>query len=66
MPVIFFILWVFLSALVGWLGRDRAIGFAGFFVLSLLFTPFVMALVLVVSVPRGAKLSIEDSSRSND
>ena len=57
---------MFLSALVGWLGRDRVIGFAGFFVLSLLFSPFVMALALVVSVPLGAKLSIEDSSRSND
>ncbi len=46
------LLLVALCALVGWLGRGRAIGFAGFFVLSLLFTPFIMALVLSVSMPR--------------
>lgn len=52
MPVLLFLLLVAVSAVVGWLGRKRAIGFAGFFVLSLMLTPFVMALVLLVSVPR--------------
>jgi hypothetical protein len=47
------LLLVALSALVGWLGRDRAIGFAGFFVLSLIFTPFITSLVLLVSMPRS-------------
>jgi hypothetical protein len=62
MLVIVVLLLVGLSALVGWIGRDRAIGFAGFFVLSLLFTPFVMALVLLVSVPRAPCPVVEDAS----
>lgn len=45
---------VALSVLVGWLGKDRAIGFAGFFVLSLIFTPFITSLVLLVSMPRSS------------
>lgn len=52
MPVVLVLLFVALSGLVGWFGRNRSIGFAGFFVLSLLLTPFIMALVLLVSVPR--------------
>lgn len=52
MPILLFLLLVAVSVVVGWFGRDRSIGFAGFFVLSLLLTPFVMALVLLVSVPR--------------
>lgn len=52
MPVLLFLLLVAVSAVVGWFGRKRTIGFAGFFVLSLLLTPFVMALVLLISVPR--------------
>ncbi|HQS13012.1 MAG: hypothetical protein B7Y62_10560 [Sphingomonadales bacterium 35-56-22] len=52
MPILLFLLLVAVSVVVGWFGRNRAIGFAGFFVLSLLLTPFVMALVLLVSVPR--------------
>lgn len=42
-----------LCAVVAWLGRNRAIGFAGCFVLGLLLTPFVMALVLMVATPRS-------------
>lgn len=52
MPVLMFLLLVAVSMVVGWFGRKRTIGFAGFFVLSLLLTPFVMALVLLISVPR--------------
>jgi hypothetical protein len=47
------ILYVALAALVGLLGRKRAIGFAGYFVLGLLLTPVVMALVLLVAAPRA-------------
>lgn len=43
-----------LCAIVGLLGRKSNVGFAGIFVLSLLFTPFVMALVLLVARPRSS------------
>jgi hypothetical protein len=46
------ILYVALAALVGFLGRKRAAGFAGCFVLALLLTPVVMALVLMVAASR--------------
>ena len=46
------ILYVTLAALVGFLGRKRAVGFAGCFVLALLLTPVVMALVLMVAASR--------------
>lgn len=52
MPVILPLVIVGLSVLVGWLGRRRTIGFAGFFVLSLVLSPFIMALVLMVSGQR--------------
>lgn len=65
MPVLLFLLLVVVSAVVGWFGRKRAIGFAGFFVLSLLLTPFVMALVLLVSVPRAPYLVTPDKLQGN-
>ena len=52
MPFVAILLYAGLCALVGYLGRDRAVGFAGYFVLSLLLTPLVMALVLLVGAPR--------------
>lgn len=48
----FIALYVALSLLVGLLGRRRTIGFVGTFVLSLLLTPTVMALVLMMGLPR--------------
>ncbi len=47
------ILYVALAALVGFLGRTRAAGFAGCFVLALLLTPVVMALFLMVAASRA-------------
>ena len=44
--------YVALSAVVAFFGRNSAVGFAGFFVLGLLLTPFVMALVLMIAAPR--------------
>jgi len=46
-------LYVALAVLVGFLGRKRTIGFAGCFVLALLLTPTVMALVLMVAGRRA-------------
>jgi hypothetical protein len=53
MPIVLIIAYVVLSALIGFLGRRREIGFAGFFVLSLLITPFITALILLVAAPRS-------------
>ena len=52
MPLGLVALYAALSLLVGYLGRRRSIGFAGFFVLSLLLSPIVMSLVLLVGLPR--------------
>lgn len=40
------------SALVGFVGRRRRIGFVGFFVVSLLVTPFVSLILLFITTPR--------------
>jgi hypothetical protein len=53
LPPIVIILYVALSLLVGFFGRNRTVGFAGMFVLSLLLTPIVMGLVLLVSAPKS-------------
>ena len=50
-PILIFA-YLVLAGVVAFLGRNRAVGFAGCFVLSLLLTPFVMALVLMVAGPR--------------
>ncbi|MBT3297225.1 MAG: hypothetical protein HOB08_00010 [Rhodospirillaceae bacterium] len=52
MPLGLIALYFVLSLLVGYLGRGRSIGFAGYFVLSLLLSPLVMALALLVNLPR--------------
>jgi hypothetical protein len=49
------IVYVAISALVGFLGRDRSVGFAGIFTFSLIFSPVIMALVLIVSGPRTSE-----------
>jgi hypothetical protein len=46
-------LYIGFAAFVGFLGRKRAVGFAGCFVLSLLLTPVVMGLALVVAGNRA-------------
>lgn len=44
-------IYLLLSLLVGFVARERAIGFIGFFVLSLLFTPVIMFLVYLLGAP---------------
>lgn len=51
-PLPLIVLYVALSILIGFLGRGRSIGFTGYFVLSLLISPIIMALVLLVGMPR--------------
>lgn len=43
------ILWVAASTLIGLLGKDKRFGFFGNFIVALLFTPIVGALVLLAS-----------------
>jgi len=43
--------YVLLSMLIAAIGRKRVVGFSGMFVLSLLFTPIIMGLVLLVMAP---------------
>ncbi len=43
------------SVLVGYLGRDRRIGFLGFFLSSLLLTPLLTLLILILTAPRKTK-----------
>jgi len=45
------ILWIATSAAIGWFGRKRVIGFWGFFVLSLLVSPIITGLFLLVAAP---------------
>jgi len=47
------VIYVALAALVGFLGRKRTAGFAGFFVLALLLTPIVMAIALIATGKRA-------------
>jgi hypothetical protein len=44
-------LWLALSTIVGLLGRDRALGFVGNFVFALLFSPILMLLILLITMP---------------
>lgn len=46
------LVYVVLSSFVALLGRKSAIGFIGWFVLGLLITPFVAALILMMAAPR--------------
>lgn len=47
-----FVLYVLASLFIGYLGRDRLIGFIGFFVLSLLVTPVISAIVILLGLRR--------------
>jgi hypothetical protein len=51
------ILYVLTSIFVGWLGRHKQIGFVGFLILSLVTTPVVSFLVLMVAQDRRERTS---------
>lgn len=46
------LLYVLLCVIVGFYGRRRALGFAGNFVLSLLLSPLIMGLALMMGSPQ--------------
>lgn len=52
-PPLLIVAYVLLAAAVGFFGRKRAAGFAGNFVLSLVLTPVIMSLVLMLGTPRS-------------
>ena len=56
MPLLY-ALYVLLCILVGYLGRKREIGFAGFFILSILLSPLITALILLISGQRKTAAS---------
>jgi hypothetical protein len=45
-------IYVIISAIIGYLGRERAIGFAGCFVGAFFLTPLIAALILLVTQPK--------------
>lgn len=48
------VVYVVLSLYTAWLGRRRALGFWGVFVFSVLLTPAIVGLLLLVSAPRSS------------
>ena len=50
-PLVIFTFYIYFmaSVLVGFLGRNRMIGFLGFFIVSVLITPVLSALVLALT-----------------
>ncbi len=55
MPLILALVWVLASVLVGYAGRDRALGFWGFFLLSFFFSPLPCVLLLLVTAPAASR-----------
>ncbi len=49
------ILWIVGSLIAGWLGRKRRLGFWGTLLFSLLISPIVMILVLILAHPAKPK-----------
>jgi hypothetical protein len=51
--VLITVLWVLSSVVVGWLGRNRAAGFLGFFVASIFLSPVATLVALILTAPSG-------------
>ena len=45
------LVYVALSAIVGFLGRKRSVGFVGFFTFSILLSPLIAGLTLLATTP---------------
>jgi len=52
--MIYVAVWVILSLVVGYLGRHRSGGFVGFFAASLIFSPLVALLFLILGRSESA------------
>lgn len=55
--IIIVILYVILSVIVAVLGRQKTIGFWGFFFFSMVFTPVVGLAILIIAKERGTRLA---------
>jgi hypothetical protein len=52
--MLFALLWIAAALVVGLAGRDRAIGFWGWSIASLLLTPVIALVILALTAPRIA------------
>ncbi|WP_413203778.1 hypothetical protein [Rhodospirillum sp. A1_3_36] len=50
------LVYVCLSIVMGVIGRKTAIGFVGFFILSLVITPLATCIILLITSPRSDHL----------
>jgi hypothetical protein len=51
------LVYVALSAIVGFLGRKRSVGFVGFFTFAILLSPLIAGLILLATTPGSNKSS---------
>ena len=54
---------ILISFLFGYLGRNRKMGFWGYFFATLLLTPFVGAILLIVSEKKSSKENDTEDSK---
>ena len=52
----FLIAYVILAIIIGLIGRNKQIGFWGFFLLSLLITPVIPAIFMLIGRPRRERV----------
>lgn len=52
-PILIFLL---ICLAVGWIGRDRQLGFVGTFLISLLLSPLIALLALLLGRPRETRV----------
>jgi hypothetical protein len=57
------LIYLVFSVIVGGIGRKRSIGFVGFFVLSLLLTPILIGIVLLVTSPKDSAVREDGAGR---
>lgn len=59
------LIWVGLSICAGYYGRFRRLGFAGWFILSMLLSPFLTLVVLFITAPKRQPLMVADRSQES-
>lgn len=50
--------WILASVALGYAGRDRLIGFWGFFLLAMLFSPPLCLVLLILTAPRKRRRAV--------
>lgn len=64
-PLALLAVYVVFSVLVGLCGSQRRMGFTGTFLLSLVITPVIALIVLLITGPSRRAVELERHSRSN-